>query len=417
MDGISILGQGIMHIFFVSRLTGKGRRLWHFAVYCLALCVIQCLSLGFKDDGIISIAAGILGLYTLSRFALGNQRPISWVAAVLAFYVSQLSFGIINSVEVAFFPGFIGTPQLYLLLLVAQALYFVACIGCYRAVRKLLAWTQDSQTPYIGLLLLPGLFFFGAELYILQTAYSFFVPDLSLEDVGKHGTLFFLQITGLAALLCTLYAYRQLCRGFQAQVELQSLTQAAQAQKVYIAEARARYEQTKSFRHDIKNHLSVLDGLLKNEKLDEGREYLKKLETVSEALSFPYQTGNQVVDILLGEKLGLAKEITAEVSLVLPNPCGIDDFDLCVLFANVLDNAITACRAQDGAKSIRISGKRQGDFYMLTFENTCSQEPLPPAGTGLSNIRVVAEKYHGAVLTEKTGGWFSLNVLLNVAAV
>ena len=51
---------------------------------------------------------------------------------------------------------------------------------------------------------------------------------------------------------------------------------------------------------------------------------------------------------------------------------------------------------------------------MLTFENTCSQEPLPPAGTGLSNIRVVAEKYHGAVLTEKTGGWFSLNVLLNV---
>ena len=417
MDGISILGQGIMHIFFVSRLTGKGRRLWHFAVYCLALCAIQCLSLGLKDDGIISIAAGILGLYTLSRFALGNQRPISWVAAVLAFYVSQLSFGIINSVEVAFFPGLIGTPQLYLLLLVAQALYFVACIGCYRAVRKLLAWTQDSQTPYIGLLLLPGLFFFGAELYILQTAYSFFVPSVSLEDVGKHGTLFFLQITGLAALLCTLYAYRQLCRGFQAQVELQSLTQAAQAQKVYIAEARARYEQTKSFRHDIKNHLSVLDGLLKNEKLDEGREYLKKLETVSEALSFPYQTGNQVVDILLGEKLGLAKEITAEVSLVLPNPCGIDDFDLCVLFANVLDNAITACRAQDGAKSIRISGKRQGDFYMLTFENTCSQEPLPPAGTGLSNIRVVAEKYHGAVLTEKTGGWFSLNVLLNVAAV
>lgn len=417
MDGISILGQGIMHIFFVSRLTGKGGRLWHFAVYCLALCAIQWLSLSLNVNGILSIGAGILGLYAVSRFALGNQHPISWVAAVLAFYVSQLSFGIINSVEVAFFPGFIGTPQLYLLLLVAQALYFVACIGCYRAVRKLLAWTQDSQTPYIGLLLLPGLFFFGAELYILQTAYSFFVPSVSLEDVGKHGTLFFLQITGLAALLCTLYAYRQLCRGFQAQVELQSLTQAAQAQKVYIAEARARYEQTKSFRHDIKNHLSVLDGLLKNEKLDEGREYLKKLETVSEALSFPYQTGNQVVDILLGEKLGLAKEITAEVSLVLPNPCGIDDFDLCVLFANVLDNAITACRAQDGAKSIRISGKRQGDFYMLTFENTCADEPLPPAGTGLSNIRVVAEKYHGAVLTEKAGRWFSLNVLLNVSAV
>ena len=46
----------------------------------------------------------------------------------------------------------------------------------------------------------------------------------------------------------------------------------------------------------------VLDGLLRSGKLEEGREYLKKLEAVSESLSFPYQTGNPVVDILLGEK-------------------------------------------------------------------------------------------------------------------
>jgi len=417
MDGISIVGQGIMHIFFVSRLTGKGRSLWHFAVYCLALCAIQWLSLSLNFNEIPFIAAGILCLYALSRFGLGNQRAVSSLAAVLAFYVSQLSFGIINSVEAALFPPFLGTPLLYLLLLVAQMLYFILCAGCYRAVRRFLNWTEDSPAPNIGLTLFPILFFFAAELYILQSAYSFFAPIVSLEEVGRHGTLLLLQVMGLAAMLCTLYAYRQLCHGFRAKAELQSLTQAAQAQKVYIAEAKARYEQTKSFRHDIKNHLFVLDGLLKNEKLEEGREYLGKLETVSEALSFPYQTGNAVVDILLGEKLGLAKEIETEVSLVLPNPCGIDDFDLCVLFANVLDNAITACRSQDGAKSIRISGKRQGDFYMLTFENTCVDEPLPPAGTGLSNIKAVAEKYHGAVLTEKAGEKFSLNVLLNVAAV
>ena len=113
----------------------------------------------------------------------------------------------------------------------------------------------------------------------------------------------------------------------------------------------------------------------------------------------------------------MAKEIAAEVSLVLPKPCGIDDFDLCVLFANALDNAITACRANDGAKAIRISGKQQGDFYMLTFENTCSDEPVPPAGTGLSNIEAVAGKYHGAVLTEKNGGQFHLSVLLNFSSL
>ena len=416
MDSLCLLvGHGVMHMVFISRLTGKKLKKWYFAVYFLLLAALQLIPAKFDVGGVVSVAVGVLELYAVSRFWMGNQRSVSWLAAVLSYYISQLSFGIINSVEAALFPRFIGSPLLYLLLIVAQALFFGLCICCYHAVLKLLTWTEDSQPPYMGLVLFPGLFFFAAELYILHTAYSFFAPIISLEEVGRHSTLLLLQVMGLAALLCTLYAYRQLCKGFQAQAELQSLTQAAHEQKVYIAEAQARYEQTKFFRHDIKNHLSVLDGLLRSGKLEEGREYLKKLEAVSEALSFPYQTGNPVVDILLGEKLGLAKEIEAEVSLVLPKPCGIDDFDLCVLFANALDNAIAACRANDGAKAIRISGKQQGDFYMLTFENTCSDGPLPPAGTGLSNIKAVAEKYHGALLTEKNGRQYVLSVLLNVS--
>ncbi len=417
LDSLCLLvGHGVMHMVFTSRLTGKKLKGWYFAVYLLLLCAIQFVSSGLALDGTLSVGAGVLALYALSRFGMGNQEAVSWLSAVLSYYVSQLSFGIINSVEAALFPHFIGSPLLYPLLIAAQALFLVLCAGCYHAVLKLLAWTEAARTPYIGLALFPVLFFFAAELYILQTAYSFFTPVVSLEEVGKHSTLLLLQVMGLAALLCTLYAYRQLCRGFQAQAELQSLSQAVHEQKVYIAEARARYEQTKSFRHDIKNHLSVLGGLLRSGKLEESREYLKKLETVSEALSFLYQTGNPVVDILLGEKLGLTKEIAADVSLVLPKPCRIDDFDLCVLFANALDNAISACRANATDRYIRISGKQQGDFYMLTFENTCSDEPLPPAGTGLSNIKAVAEKYHGAVLTEQEGGRFSLNVLLNVSS-
>ena len=415
LDILTLTGQGIMHIFFVSRLTGKQKKLWHFAVYCLALFAIQFVPVHFDLNGILANGMGMLALFAVSRFALGNQRPISCLAAVLAFYISQFSYGILNSLESMIFPEFIGNPLLYLLLFAAQILFFALCTCCYRAVCKFLDWTEDSQAPNIGLILFPTLFFFAAEMYILQSAYGLYFPSISFEELRNHGVLLALQVMGLVALLCTLYAYRHLCQGFQAQAALQSLTQAAHEQKVYITEAQARYEQTKSFRHDIKNHLSVLDGLLRSGDLEEGREYLKKLEAVSEALSFPYQTGNPIVDILLGEKLGLAKEIAAEVSLVLPKPCGIDDFDLCVLFANALDNAIAACRANDGAKAIRISGKQQGDFYMLTFENTCSDEPMPPAGTGLSNIKAVAEKYHGAMLTEKNGRQYYLSVLLNIA--
>mgnify|MGYP001030002730 FL=1 len=417
LDAVSLVGQGVLHMAFTSRLTGKRQRPRNYAVYVSLLCAIEFFSIRFSLNGILPVSGGVLALYGVSRLGLGNQRPVSWTAAILSFYISQLSFGIINSAEAVLFPHLIGKALLYPMLLAAQAVFFGICACCYAAVLRLLSLAEDSRTPYIGLLLFPGLFFFAAELYILHTAYSFYAVSPSLEEAGKHGALLFLQVMGLAALLCTLYAYRHLCQGFQAQAALQSLTQAAQTQRVYIAEAQARYEQTKAFRHDIKNHLSVLGGLLNGGKLEEGKDYLKKLEAASDALSFPYQTRNPVVDILLGEKLGLARTngIAAEVSVLLPRSCEIDDFDLCVIFANALDNAVSACQSAAGDRRIRIAGERQGDFYMLTFENTCSGAPLPPAGTGLSNIKSAAEKYRGAVLAEKEGQRFSLNVLLNIS--
>lgn len=412
LNGLSLAGQAVMHSLFVCRLLGKRLKIRYIAAYGSLLCAIEFI-FSVSGGGIVPMLAGVLVLYGVLRFALGSPRSASWLAAILAFYVSQLSFGLINSVESVVFPNYIGNSLLYPLLLAAQVLFFVLCACCYGAVLKFLSLSGDA--PCLGLPLFSGLFFFAAELYILRTSYSWITPSLSLREAGKHGTLLILQAMGLAALLCTLYAYQNLCRGFQDREALRTLTQAAQAQKSYIAEARLRDERTRAFRHDVKHHLSVLNGLLSSGKVDECRAYLGKLETVSETLSFPCQTGNPVVDILLGEKLGLMSDVAAEVSLVLPKACGMDDFDLCVIVANALDNAVAACRSGGGTPFIRVSGKRQGDFYMLTFENSCDDGPLPPAGIGRSNIQAVAEKYHGAVLTEKSGGCFSLSVLLNIS--
>ena len=190
LDSLCLLvGHGVMHMVFISRLTGKKLKKWYFAVYFLILGMIQLISDRLALNGTLPVAVGVLALYGLSRYGMGNQRSVSWLAAVLSFYISQLSFGIINSVEAALFPRFIGSPLFYLLFLAAQLLFLVLCAGCYYPVLKLLAWTEDSQTPYIGLLLFPGLFFFASELYILETAYSFFAPMVSLEEVGKHSTL------------------------------------------------------------------------------------------------------------------------------------------------------------------------------------------------------------------------------------
>ena len=237
------------------------------------------------------------------------------------------------------------------------------------------------------------------------------------KEIGKQFSLLVLQMLGLAALVCTLCAYKRVCDGFRLRSSLASLEQETNAQRTYVEQARMRYGQTRAFRHDIKNHLSVLDGLLKSGQAERAREYLQKLEAVSMGLSFPIQTGNPVMDVLLGGKLELARACGAEVdsSLVLPRPCGVSDLDWCVIFANALDNAIQACAGMEGTTSIRMAGEQQGSFYLLEFENTCIPKASPAMGTGLSNIKTVAEKYGGAMTFETSGALFRLHVLLDIS--
>lgn len=414
---VCLFAQSIVQPVFIGRICGKPYRARHIVFYLLCLLALNAGAMNSELLSKSAIAIPMLILYAMNRTVLKVSRPAALLAGTIAGYICQLSFGMMNSIESMIFPYFVGDFALYLLLIIATAAAFAVCIGCYALVLKFISFQQAEQTPYLNLLLLPGLFFFTAELYILHMSYSQVSVTLSLAETGKHAALLLLQMLGLGALLCTLYAYQRICAGFEAQKALLSLEQAAKAQKIYLSEAQMRYEQTKAFRHDIKNHLLILDGMLRKGQLEESRTYLQKLDAMSTALFFPYQTGNPVVDILLGEKLGLAaaNHIKTNVSVVLPKSCGIEDVDWCVIFANALDNALNACRALEGEREMSISGKRQGDFYLLEFQNTCAEHTEVKMGTGLSNIQSVAEKYHGAILMQQENGTFSLSVLLNIS--
>ena len=250
---------------------------------------------------------------------------------------------------------------------------------------------------------------------------NFIIYGVSVTDdggitvYGNHWQMLVIQLLGIGSLFCILFAWQKTLQGIRLGMEVSLLEQQEHSLNQYVEEARMRYEKTVSFRHDVRNHIAVVQRLLQSGKWEQAVQYMGDMEGMAQELSFPVSTNNPVVDILVGNKLGIAKSmgIDAECSLLLPCPCGLRDIDICIILSNGLDNAICACNGmENGEKYIHVAGRIQGDFLLVEIENSFQGTGMPEEGTGLSNIRAVAEKYRGAVSVKIQGTAFLLHVLL-----
>jgi len=275
---------------------------------------------------------------------------------------------------------------------------------------------------YVLMILTPVILIFLVSEYISKVSYG----DITITNtdrryiMGNSYDVLVIQILSVVGLYCVLYAYRKLSEALRLSIKITLLEQEACYLNQYVGEAKMRYEKTKAFRHDVKNHLSIVKELIKKNSLDAALHYIGDMQHLTADMSFPVNTNNPILDILLGNKLGIAEgyRIKVQCSLFLPYPCGtVKDIDLCIIFANALDNAITACgKIRDSQqKYIDISGKIQGDFLMVEIQNSYHDREAVNIGTGIANIKAVTEKYHGAFQINTEENLFTLSVLLVIS--
>lgn len=201
----------------------------------------------------------------------------------------------------------------------------------------------------------------------------------------------------------------------QKEIDKVLLTSQVNKQLCYIDEARKRNQLYRSFQHDINNHLLVLSGLLNTNKYEQAKMYLQKLDFAASSLANEVSTGNSVLDVLLWEKIRYAKqyEISVTCDVQIPRESTIDDVDICILFSNGIDNAIHACvNVEAEHKKIALTVKQKHDFLLISIVNAINNSKPCVYGTGLKNIRFIAEKYEGTMSTEQTENSFCLSVLL-----
>ncbi len=439
LDFFNIYILGVMETFFQLYFLAKilKKKMWTPFYYLFAVGAV--ITNEFIPSGtIIGFVVFVLLISICGAFACHANFKDSILYATLTTEIMMLCSGIVNSLmslQYPWLPAFFHEAGNIAVMLICEAASSLLSVFCYCIVYRYFSrddlYPVDALCPadapdtamgmqQMFLIFVPILMIFIMSNYIKAIEYDFqfeiLVDKGPAEHLFSHGQMLSMYFLGLASLFCILFSYKKLQQNFRLSTELSLLEQQEHSLNQYVEEAKARYDRTKSFRHDIRNHIAVVKKLLQGGKLEEAVSYIEDMDDMAEKMSFPCSTNNPVVDILVGNKLGIAKSMGIDVdcSLLLPYPCSLRDSDICIVLSNALDNAIRAVKSLGTAteKYICVSGRLQGDFLMMEIENSFRGNGAFKKGTGLSNINAVAEKYGGAMSIKTQENVFVLHVLL-----
>lgn len=208
-----------------------------------------------------------------------------------------------------------------------------------------------------------------------------------------------------------LWSYRQ-----QNQYERQLKLQYAYYQSVESAQ-RQREKEIAEIRHDISNHLSVMEEM-ERDNLD--REILQRIDRKD--LCF---TGIPVLDCLIREKeaVCLEKHISFKKQGILFRDISISEYDLVSLFANLLDNAIEAAE-KTTHREISLMIQRQQGYLKISLTNTkppqqsvkgefqTTKADKKNHGIGNKIIKKIVSSYDGRVTFEEEEEKMAVLVIL-----
>ena len=249
-----------------------------------------------------------------------------------------------------------------------------------------------------------------------------FLCDFFMDMIYGNAIQNYVFLSCLVSLLLMVYFYFR-----QSQLKMQISVLDTQYDLIESQYVRAQnfYTENAKLYHDIKHHLRALERLLQN---GDQREALAYIESVQEPLQcnmIPVLTGVEIVDTVIYEAKEKAEQrniLLVVETPILPSGLKLEDRELCVLFANLLNNALEAAKEQ-----IRLNIAITAGFLVIEMQNDYKEKPVVKNnhfvaereqdslahGWGMKIIEQIVEKYHGE-LSIRVDMQVSIKILMDV---
>lgn len=188
------------------------------------------------------------------------------------------------------------------------------------------------------------------------------------------------------------------------------------------------FEKQKRKSHEFKNHILCIEGLLKEQQYTELEKYVKEISLNLSSEKNAINTNHAIINAILNTKYqeAIKKRIVFVCKVNDLSNIKMEDEDIVVILANLLNNAIEACERCEGKKILKLKFIKEEKDIVLSVKNTFEQpiifenneivtsKVLAPEehGVGIKNIIKIVEKYGGSYVIHSEEEEFSFSILI-----
>ena len=407
---IDILANGFF-LYHLCRpfVTFRSGRLWK-AVFLLTLAISSGMVIWIGDPNLLYT----LPIYFLLFFLCTRGDWVGRLTVCVVFFCLEMSVCALLDTYIQA----VDTGRLYDLLvrLLRTAVFGALWLLLRRRFpAEQVHLTRRLWQVVLGLAVMPLCALIAVVLLTFQKYESAAVNALALNQ--GLVVLPFVLVTSLVLLVAILILADH--------ERLERASQLAGLREVYYQGLQQQERQVRQLRHDMRNHLTVVQGLLERGDTQGAVGYLEQMAGSQALQGVRRFCENESANVVLSAKAETMEQagITADFAVSLPKDLPVADTDLATLLGNALDNAIEGVQ-NAAVKKITLRCRVDKGLLMLRLENPVGGEVNPDLSTtkadkfshgfGIPGMREIAERYHGTLDADVKDGCFILFICLMI---
>ncbi len=280
---------------------------------------------------------------------------------------------------------------------------------------------EVSLRYFLTILLIPV-----TSIYLMHNIFSMAASNSEYSRFSVIANLMLLLINYVI-----FEVYDWMSRETELQAQNQLFKQQLELCERQAEERESLYLQIRRMRHDMKNHLSGLYGMIAAGEIKQAEGYIQGMldDGIGERMGEVSRSGNIVVDSLINHKYSISQKhgIQFDANIFVPASLPFQNGHLVIILGNLLENALEACRKlPQEQRYIRLEISYVKKMLQVCICNSCLKERKRDDkgkylttksntiyhGLGLSSVEQAVAYYDGEMVIKDSGGQFQVTVVM-----